>query len=188
MALYQTKGIILKITPWGEVSQLFSIYTQALGKVVAIGQGTKKITSKLNGHLQPLGIVDLLIASGKNFDKLAGAVLIKNFSNLKKNFRNIILANFSLELLDQLTEQKQPDDRIFDLLERYLTWLDKNNDITKKSWAVAKNHFISELLRLLGYQPPAAVAQSSSQLDKMLKNHLNQELQVENFLKKLVLD
>jgi len=185
---HQTQGIILKITDWGETSQLFSIYTQGLGKILAVGQGTKKINSKLNSHLQPLSVTNLMIAQGKKFDKLAGAVTVKNFSGLKNDFKKIIFANFGLELVEKLTQVQQPEERIFNLLRQYLEVLDQNKTVSRKSWFLIKRRFSLELLNLLGYQPAEPATVSDSELNNLLLNHLNQELKTAKFLEKMLLD
>ena len=98
---HQTLGIILRKVDYGESGQLFYLYTQHLGKVEAVARGSKKIKSKLNGHLQFFATINLTIAKGKRFDQLAGAILDNNFTNLKNDFKKIILASFGLELTDE---------------------------------------------------------------------------------------
>ena len=91
MSATSTSAILLRRINWGEASQLFTFYTRRLGKVEAIGRGTKKTGSKLNGHLQFFASVDLLIARGRNFDQLAGALLEERFFAINADFQQVLL-------------------------------------------------------------------------------------------------
>ena len=181
MATYQTKGIILKKTDHREADQLFSIYTQTQGKVLALGRATKKTKSKLNGFLQPFCVVDLMIAPGKSYDHIAGVVIDKNFSNIKTDLKKIILGNYSLELIEKMTRVSQPDERIFMLLLKYLAVID-DNSFNNKDWNIIKQAFVVKFLTLLGLAPTPDIINSRQKLDTFLKNHLEDELHCEKFV------
>ncbi len=181
MSTYQTQGIILKKTDYAEADQLFSIYTQDYGKVMALGRGTKKIQSKLNGNLKQFSLIDLMIAPGKNYSHVAGAVLSKNFSKIDGDFKKIVLGSFALELVDKLTKTDEPDSNIFNLLAKYLTAVN-DHSFNDKEWRVVKQAFIIKLLSLLGFAPPVSVATDQKKLNQFLQSHLEVELQTEKFL------
>ncbi|MDX9893150.1 MAG: DNA repair protein RecO [Patescibacteria group bacterium] len=180
MASYQAQGIVLKQTDHQENDQLFTIYTQQLGKVIALGRGTKKINSKLNSHLQPWSVVNLLIAKGKNYDHVAGAVMIKNFSNLRTDLKKIVLASFALEVIDKLTKTEEADDKIFNLLLKYLFVLD-TNDFSQVDWQLIKKAFTVKLLTLLGFGPSQNIINDDFKLDDFLTNQLESELKTKRF-------
>ena len=184
MATYQTQGIILKKTDQGEADQLFSIYTLEKGKVLALGRGTKKISSKLNCHLQSFAILQLLIASGKNYDHLAGVVIAKNFTEVKNDLKKIVLASFGLELVEKLTKVDQPDPNIFNLLVKYFEAIN-NHQFSDPEWQVASHGFAVKFLSLLGLAPKAEVVTNINKLNTFLKNHLDSELQTDKFLAKI---
>lgn len=181
---YQTHGIILKKTDHKEADQLFSIYTLKQGKILALGRGTKKISSKLNPHLQTFSVVDLMIASGKNYDHIAGVLTVKIFLNIKKDLKKIILGNFALEIVDKLTKPGQPDSKIFILLSKYFEAIN-NNLFTDNEWQIIKQAFVIKLLSLLGFKPTVDIAEDSKRLDNFLKQHLEAELQTDKFLIKI---
>ncbi|MFA6254913.1 MAG: DNA repair protein RecO [Patescibacteria group bacterium] len=184
MSTYQTIGLILKKTDHAEADQLFSIYTQNYGKVIALGRGTKKIQSKLNSSLKMFGLIDLMIAPGKNYSHIAGAVLVTNFPRLGMDLKKIVLGSFALELVDKLTETDQPDSNIFNLLAKYLSVVN-DNLFKDKEWRVVKQAFIIKLLSLLGLAPNASIAADPKKLNQFLKNQLEAELQTEKFLVKM---
>jgi DNA repair protein RecO (recombination protein O) len=185
MAAYQTYGIILKKTDRGEVDQLFSIYTQQQGKITALGRGTKKITSKLNGHLQPFAIINLMVAPGKNFDHVAGAVIIKRFFNIQKDLKKIALASFGLELVDKINQAGQPEPKMFALLARFFSAIDSNL-FTDREWHLVRQAFIIKLLTILGLRPNEKIIADPKKLDEFFKNHLDFEIQSEKLLFKAI--
>ncbi|MDO8574288.1 MAG: recombination protein O N-terminal domain-containing protein, partial [bacterium] len=54
---YFNEAIVLDREPSGETDNRFSIYAKGFGKIVARGKSTRKITSKLSGHLEPGNLV-----------------------------------------------------------------------------------------------------------------------------------
>src|SRR3989344_9634613 len=53
MREYFTSGIVLDREPRNELDEAITIYTKNLGKVQAFTKSSRKITSKLSGHLTP---------------------------------------------------------------------------------------------------------------------------------------
>ena len=181
---YQTLGIILKKADQVEADQLFSIYPERNVKVLAIGRGTKKIRSKLNGSLRYFAVLDLLVASGKRYDHIAGVQVITNFPAIQNDLKKIILASFALELVEKLTKVGQPDDKIFTLLLKYFSALG-GNSFGDQEWQIIRRAFMVKLLSLLGFAPQDEIISDVKKLDNFLKNHLDSELLTEKFLVKI---
>jgi DNA repair protein RecO (recombination protein O) len=146
---YKTLGIVLTRRDWRENDSLFSIYTQKYGKLKLVAVGSKKIKSKLIGHLTSYGLVDLMIARAKAWDKLAGARLIELFDlDLEKDFYHV---NLLFELIDKSVREGEPDADIWALLNKTIKWLESTN--TQEQRKVASLFFILHLMQCLGYQP-----------------------------------
>lgn len=152
MSTYKTQAIILKESDCLEADRLFYIYTQKYGKVQLKVKGGKKIQSKLSPHLQSMAMLDLLIARGRNYDRLAAVQLRQNFLQLKTSFTKIIIASYFLEIIEQLTKLNHPDQALLDLLADYLNLLDKKN-FDQIKFRNLINFFTLKLLVLLGYAP-----------------------------------
>lgn len=184
MSTYQTQGIILKISDRGEADQLFSIYTKTHGKIQALGRGTKKIKSKLNCQLQPFANIDFMIASGKSYDHIAAATQVENFLNIKKDLKKIILASYTLELTEKMTENGMAEIQIFSLLKNFLKALN-SEEFTDLKMKRFKQMFVIKLLSILGLLPPKNIINDQKKLDLFLKNNLEKELYTERFLEKI---
>jgi len=184
MSTYQTKGIILKIADRGEADQLFGIYTAKMGKISALGKGTKKIKSKLNSHLRQFAVINLMVATGKNYDHIAAAEIVKYFSWISNDLKKIIYASFALELVEKMTKDGMADMQIYNLLNNYLAAINEHS-YTDKQWLVIKRAFITKFLTILGFAPPANISNDSKKLENFFIIHLEKPLEIEKFLVKM---
>jgi len=143
-------AITIKRTDIKESDRLFVFYTRGHGRVDAIARGVKKINSKMAGHLEPFGIVQLMIARGKTTNQVAGAARQKDFASIKDDLLKIYLTDFALEVVEALTKPEHPDKNIYDLLFDFLILLD-NTILDKKNKAqlLLLAHIFS--FKLLGY-------------------------------------
>lgn len=151
---YQTRGIILRRRKVGEADRLLTIYTEKKGKIQVIAKGSRKILSKLAGHIEPFYLSDLSIIKGKGLSILAGAELIDSFINLRENDLKTASAYYICEVLDNLIVGTEPSEEIFLLLLNTLKNL-KNIDNS-----LLLRHFEINLLAYLGHKP---------ELDKCVK-------------------
>lgn len=58
MTEHYIEAIVLDNEIVGELDGLITLYTKELGKVVAKAKSSRKMTSKLNGHFQPLNFIN----------------------------------------------------------------------------------------------------------------------------------
>jgi len=156
---YTTTGLILRRRDYQENDRLFYIYTKDHGKIELVAKGTKKITSKLNSYLEPLYLVNLMIAKGKFFDKLANANVVKSYENLRndKDLVGFFLINYLSETINNLILGQTPQNKKYDLLLELLDILDveiiKERE-NKKEWLLfLSNIFLLKFLNHLGYRP-----------------------------------
>jgi DNA repair protein RecO (recombination protein O) len=147
------KGIILKKQDYRENDRLFVIYTDELGKIDAVAKGVRKIKSKMAGHLELFFVVNLMVAPGRTYYQIAGADILKNFSNLKSDLGKIILGSHVLEVVDNFIKPEHPDSKIYKLLEELLE-ISNNKKIKDflKMYGLSK-FFVLKLLSLLGWTP-----------------------------------
>lgn len=184
MASFSALGIVLRRIEYGEASQLFHFYTREHGKVEAVSRGAKKPLSKLRGHLEPFGVVQILVAGGRRLDQLAGAQLEQSFSAIPLDLKKIALASFGLELVDALTRPGVADARIFELLVRYLRAVDETPTHHLQAQTF-QDHFALQLFDFLGLRPTPEVRRSSRRLHTFLVSQLEAEPVAAQFLASL---
>lgn len=119
-----TKAIILRTEPWNDYDSKVVFYTKEQGKLHLIAKGTKRISSKLAGHLEPLNLVDLMIINGRA--NYAGAAISQDcFCALKQDLNKLEAAGQVINWLDQHFRAGEPDVRSFYLLSAFLNLLNK---------------------------------------------------------------
>ena len=183
MSATATHGIILNTADWGQAGQLFTIYSQQLGKIRAVARGVKKVTSKLAGHLQPFSIIELELAHGRGFEHITGVSTVKPFLRISEQYEVVLSAAFAMELIDQLTDLGQADEQLWELLVDYFLFLDTNPPTSREELKIYRRKFVIKLLTVLGYQPPETVAKDPKQLSYFLRDHLRQPLKTSQYFR-----
>jgi len=132
MSTYFTRGLILKHQDYREADRLVTIYSQEHGKITVLARGSRKISSKLAGSLEPFLLADFMIARGRHFDTIAAVEIIKNYSKLKQNLDKIFLAKYLSIVVSNSTKGRQHDPRVFELIKEIFFWLDAEASLDKK--------------------------------------------------------
>jgi len=150
-----TLAIILNRHDYKEADSLVSLYTQEFGKLSLVARGTKKISSKLAAHIEPLNLVKLMIIPGKGRDYLGSAISQNSFSKIKGNFNKIYFAGQAVACFNRLVNDGEADEAVFNLLVRFLEALDdfQEDIFSKEIGELFFSFFIFKLLTELGYQP-----------------------------------
>ena len=150
MPTFRDKAIVLGRSTINEVDQIYTLFTEKHGKIVALAKSSKKIKSKLSGNLEPPALVDVLIAKGKIFDRLAGAEAISKFTQTREDLTKLSALNYFLEIIDKLYSEDQPEFKTYKLLEFCLTEIENNSKLDKKFVLVIIIWFKVKLLNILG--------------------------------------
>ncbi|MFH1564398.1 MAG: DNA repair protein RecO [bacterium] len=165
---YTTSAIILNRKDRGEADRIFSLYTKDHGKIEAVATSARKSTSKMAKFLESLMEIELLLAKGKNYDKIAEVKLIDNFTELKQNSRLWALGCYCIEVVDKLTKVEVPQEDVFDLLKSILNLLKSGNSSLIQ-------FYVLKLLSKLGYSPRldgCAVCEKRFEIIRAEQEHL----------------
>ena len=147
---YLTPAIILKKYHSGDYDRQYLLYTAVGGKVTAIAKGAKKITSKLNPHLDYFSVCELMLAPGASgIERLAGAGSIV-CRRAKINDGKQFYGYYFLEAVDKLTIAKVKDEYIFSLSDHFFSQLEAVDNF---NILLILNKCLFELLKHLGYEP-----------------------------------
>lgn len=148
MPTYQTKGIVIGRTNFGEADRVIRFFTPGNGKLSAVAKGVRKIKSRSGGHLELLGEVDLMLASGRNLDVVTSARLLWYPHRVASSYEGLGLAFALTSAVDHLTQIGHPHPEIYKLLLEALHEIDEGT-----SGALLELWFKLRLLNLLGYHP-----------------------------------
>lgn len=143
MIEYLTDAFVLDKENAGEMDSLVYLYTKNLGKVIAKAKSSRKITSKLGGHLEPLNLVKIRLVE-KNGFQVVDALAIKKFLAGKPAF---LIAKFLriMKFIKEMTFECQTDFQLWLLLKKILTGPSADEKIIYRS-----------LLKIMGFNPKFA--------------------------------
>lgn len=114
MREYATKALVLERRPVGEADDLVFLFTEKAGKIVARTKSSRKINSKLAGHIEPLGLIQARIVEGASV-KLVDALLLDNFL-AKPDFQERIKLFHLAQLVSEYAEDEHPDQELWQAL------------------------------------------------------------------------
>lgn len=143
-------AIILSRKDWGEADRLISSFSREFGKVKFVARGSRKLKSKMAGHIEPFSCGKYFLAQGKRYDVLAGAEATTPNHKLIENLALYKDASYLCELVNLSQEENHTDKELFSLLDECLGVLPKFSDSERK---IALRFFEYRLLARLGYRP-----------------------------------
>lgn len=148
MPLYTVNAIVLRRMNFSEADRIVTLYTREHGKISAIAKGARKPISRLSGATETLTYGKAALATGKNLEVITQIEVKESFPRIRADLKRLAYAGYMAELVDVLTEDRQPSIDLFDLLLSALYLMERPNDPEK----IARM-FELKLMRLLGYEP-----------------------------------
>ncbi len=148
MGYYKTTGIVLRRMNLGEADRIITFLTRDHGKVRAVAKGVRRIKSRMAGHLEPFGTVELMFAEGRNLDIITSARLLRSADSITEHPNSLAQSFLLAEMLDRLTLEGAEQTVLFDVVDNcYLDLSQRGGD------AVVELYFKLRLLETLGYRP-----------------------------------
>ncbi|QJD95702.1 DNA repair protein RecO [Mucilaginibacter robiniae] len=162
--LHKTRGIVFKVTDYGETSVVVQIFTEKFGLQSYIINGVKRPKAKISrSMLQPLALLDLIV-----YYKNTGAVQriseLKNAPLLQHLPYDIVKSSIALflnEILYKAIKQQTADEQLFEYIFRGIELLDN------LTVGLANFHllFLLGLTRYLGFYPDASQSADADYFD-----------------------
>jgi DNA repair protein RecO (recombination protein O) len=117
VSLYRDRGVVLRTYKLGEADRIVVVLTRGHGKVRAVAKGVRKTKSRFGGRLEPAGHVDLLLYEGRGeLDIVSQADTLDHFRPLRDDLDRLGRAVAMLEAADQLSLEREPAPRLYDML------------------------------------------------------------------------
>jgi DNA repair protein RecO (recombination protein O) len=148
MPTYQTTGIVIGRTNFGEADRVIRLLTPDHGKLSAVARGVRKIKSRAAGHLELFGETSLMLAAGRNLDVITSARLLWYPHQLVAAYEQLGLAFMMATAIDRLTEPGQGSMPLYSLLAEGLRAVNAG-----AAGALPELWFKLRLLNTLGYRP-----------------------------------
>lgn len=140
-------AIILHARDWQAADKYVVAFTKNHGKVTFIAYGARYVKNVAGRLLQPFAVLSAEVTPGQKVGRLKGCELLQPPQSF--DFKQMAYAAVAAELTEVLTEDREPQPEIFELLKDALYVLgNRNPRITVISYAL-------NLLGLTGFAPQA---------------------------------
>ncbi|MYC32792.1 MAG: DNA repair protein RecO [Chloroflexi bacterium] len=151
---YRAVGLTLRKSPAGEADLVASLYTREHGKLDVLARGARRLTSKLVGHFEPLTLVRLSVARGRNLDIVAEAEVVNAFPDVKADYANIARGLHVAELIDGFSASSAANPQVLDLALHTLEAIGKQSGAGDElALDLPLRYFDLQLLQLSGFLP-----------------------------------
>lgn len=116
MKLYKVDAIVLRAKEFGEGNKLLTLFSRQRGKIRVVAYGVSKPGSRKRGAVQPFCYSEFLIYKGKELDSINQCEGREIFPGLTRSLNILGYAGYLAELVDCLTMEGEPDEKLFSLL------------------------------------------------------------------------
>ena len=127
MAVYKSKGIVLRSIRYGEADRILDVYTRDAGLVSAIAKGIRRTKSRFGARLEPLSCVDFVAYNGRTLDTITQAETLRSFHNIRENLARFEAAAGMVGSVRALSGGDEADRRVFNLLYNALDALESRD-------------------------------------------------------------
>jgi len=149
--IYQTEGLILKSTDFGEADKYLFIFTEDFGLIKIVAQSLRNITSKLRYGLQEFSFAQLSIVRGRNVWRMTNTLCSDNlYFSLSNSKDKLVIISRVLNLLMQLLSGEEKNKKLYNVVKEAFLFLKKNSliEIDLQSF---ENIVVLRILYCLGY-------------------------------------
>lgn len=149
MTDYYTRAVVLSREQRQEQDDAVTLYTESLGKVIARSKSSKKIDSKLSGHLEPGRLVRVRLIKGNNY-KIVDALSESSLINSE-------VARF-LGFINSMSAFEAPDPHLWHAIHYVI-----QNKLFLDESSVPKEKIYNRFLEIFGYGAKFAKCQICEQ-------------------------
>jgi DNA repair protein RecO (recombination protein O) len=160
MRKFNTQGIVLARTNYGEADRIITFLTPDNGKVKVIAKGVRKQKSKLAGGIELFSVSDIGVIVGRSeINTLASSRLLKHYANIVKDLGRSGPAYEFIKILNKATED-HPEPAYFNLLNQAFETLDDTNINPQ----LVQVWFSAQMLKQAGHSPNLSTESSGEKL------------------------
>ena len=149
--LVKTKGIVFRLTPYGDTSVIVNVFTEHFGLQSYLINGVRTATKKSKIALfQPLTLLDLVVYRKENANimRIKEVKCYHPYATLTGEVYKATIALFIGEVLNKAVKEQSHATEIFEFIEHALVTLD--GPVPSENFHL---HFLIGLSRHLGFAP-----------------------------------
>jgi DNA repair protein RecO (recombination protein O) len=128
--LVKWEGIVIRSVDYGESSKVVTLFTRENGKIGIMARGAKKAKSRLGAVSQLFthGYYLCKASPGTSMPDLSQGEIVESYRDLRQSLMKTAYAAYIAELLDRLTDEREPNPYLFHLLMLTFRYIDEGRD------------------------------------------------------------
>ncbi|MDE0290952.1 MAG: DNA repair protein RecO [Candidatus Dadabacteria bacterium] len=143
------EALVLRKSDYGEADLIVTLFSRELGKFRALAKNAKKSRKRFGGRLDFFNRLAIEVALNKGrFNLIEDVTLKESYREITESVDSFVAATRVLELLDFLTPEQEPADKLFDLATDTLGFLSGKRE-PHSVFLI----FLLRALTLCGYRP-----------------------------------
>lgn len=125
-AMYlNTKGLVLRVTPYNDTDALLSLLTPNYGKITVKARGLRRKNSPLTAPCQLLGYGDYVLFEYRGMYTINEAHSVELFSALRKDLQKLSLGTYFAQAAEMISQEDLPNPELLSLALNCLYGLSK---------------------------------------------------------------
>ena len=120
-----TKGLVVRVTPYNDTDALLSILTPNHGKLTVKARGLRRKNSPLVAPCQLLAYSDFILFEYRNMYTVNEAYSVELFSNLRKDLQKLSLGSYFAQAVETMSQEDLPNPDLLSLVLNCLYALSK---------------------------------------------------------------
>ncbi len=150
MPVHSGEAIVIRSWRYGEADLIVSAYSREFGKIRCIAKGARRSRSRFGLSLQQFNhaMLQLFVKEKGTLHQIRGVDVLQSFFTLASEWEKLKAAAMVVGLIDLVTPEAEPSDKVFDLLLETLHLLQGTSDPDRVAVSAA-----IKLLALSGYEP-----------------------------------
>ena len=146
-------GVVIASRDHKETDRFYTLYTRERGKLQIMGKGTRKFQSKLAAHMQPFTELQVMIAHGKMWPKLASVERWTDFTRIREDLQLFGLGLGLNELLYRAIGEQEPDEKLYDFLIDAYSWIQTLPELEPQRLQFVHSALTLKWLVMIGFGP-----------------------------------
>ena len=125
--IVRSDAVVLRTIPYGETSQIVTLFTRDRGKIPVIAKGARVPGSRFGASLQTLSYMQAVFyyRSGRGVQTLSEASIVDPLLNLYRDVRKLGIGLRVAELCNALLHEGEADPLLFNILLQVLHYLNE---------------------------------------------------------------
>ena len=122
MSTEKAEAIVIRLADFSESSRVVTFFSKEFGKFSALAKGAKRLKGPFDAALDVLSTcrIVFILKSAGTLSLLTQASLVSRFSPVSGSLNSLYGGYYIADLLCSLTEDEDPDPKIYDLAHRAL--------------------------------------------------------------------